>query len=126
MSSEGSSKTEKKVVLLFATEDALWQSSTPSNGVTSRQILEFLLNSTCDAEVARHFFLKILTASHTNSPSVINIDKNAAYPKAFAEPKAGRDTLCSSCSLHYSCNTTLEMPTLYTGDMSDRRELIAI
>jgi len=36
------------------------------------------------------FFLKTLTASHTSEPRVNNVDKNAAYPKAFNELKAER------------------------------------
>ncbi len=77
--------------------------------------LEFLLSSTRDAEAAKRFFVKALhsTASSvpqarpveeqvaqptapadpntTNSaPRVINVDKNAAYPKAIAELKAAR------------------------------------
>jgi transposase-like protein len=50
--------------------------------------LEFLLSPTRDAEAAKHFFLKMLVASHTTKPRVINVDKNAAYPKAFHELKA--------------------------------------
>lgn len=72
--------------------------------------LEFLLSPTRDAEAAKRFFLNALrpsarsasgacpigeaeTASslHRASPSaprVINVDKNAAYPKAIAELKA--------------------------------------
>jgi transposase, IS6 family len=74
--------------------------------------LEFLLSSTRDAEAAKHFFCKALhvTASPppqaprveeqvaqpmtpadpttTLAPRVINVDKNAAYPKAIAELKA--------------------------------------
>jgi transposase, IS6 family len=50
--------------------------------------LEFLLSQKRNAEAARQFFLKILTAAHTSEPRVITVDKNAAYPKAFAELKA--------------------------------------
>jgi IS6 family transposase len=75
--------------------------------------LEFLLSSTRDAEAAKRFFLKALqpsarsasqaclmheaeTASSLpavppapqSAPRVINVDKNAAYPKAIAELKA--------------------------------------
>jgi transposase-like protein len=45
-------------------------------------------HTTRDGEAAKRFFLKTLTASHTSEPRVINVDKNAAYPKAFAELKA--------------------------------------
>jgi transposase, IS6 family len=73
--------------------------------------LEFLLSPTRDAEAAKRFFLKALhsTAASapgahpveeqeaestaaanpvTSTPRVINVDKNAAYPKAIAELKA--------------------------------------
>jgi transposase, IS6 family len=50
--------------------------------------LDFGFSSTRDAKAAKHFFLKTLTASHTSEPRVINVDNNAAYPKAFAELKA--------------------------------------
>jgi transposase-like protein len=40
-----------------------------------------------DAQAAKRFFLKTLTATHTSEPRVINVDKNAAYPKAFNELK---------------------------------------
>lgn len=50
--------------------------------------LEFLLSPTRDAGAAKRFFLKTLATSHTTEPRVINVDKNAAYPKAFAELKA--------------------------------------
>ena len=73
--------------------------------------LEFLLSSTRDAEAAKRFFLKALPSpadsapqAHpfeeqvaeptsmanpvTPTPRIINVDKNAAYPKAMAELKA--------------------------------------
>ncbi len=73
--------------------------------------LEFLLSSTRDTEAAKCFFLKALHSSSgsvpqshmpgeqkaqpiavvtptTPTPRVINVDKNAAYPKAVAELKA--------------------------------------
>jgi transposase, IS6 family len=50
--------------------------------------LEFLFSPTRDGEAAKRFFLKTLTASHNIEPRVINVDKNAAYPKAFDELKA--------------------------------------
>jgi transposase-like protein len=74
--------------------------------------LEFLLSPTRDAESAKRFFVKALAStarsvSHaclvaeqvapstiptdttiiTSTPRVINVDKNAAYPKAIAELK---------------------------------------
>ncbi len=71
------------------------------------QTLEFLLSPSRDAEAAKSFFLKTVqpsaysaseacpmhemeAASRTAqlTPRVINVDKNAAYPKAMAELKA--------------------------------------
>src|SRR5271157_5105531 len=73
--------------------------------------LEFLLSPTRDAEAAKRFFVKALRSATgptpqvhpveeqvaeptaaanpaTSVPRVINVDKNAAYPKAIAELKA--------------------------------------
>jgi transposase-like protein len=68
--------------------------------------LEFLLRPKRDAEAAKDFFVKALGASTSQAgtveekkvqpsskasrsvPRVINVDKNAAYPKAIAELKA--------------------------------------
>src|SRR6266852_1323400 len=75
--------------------------------------LEFLLSPTRDAEAAKHFFVKALHSTACSAPQtcpveeqvaqptaaadpnptqsaprVINVDKNAAYPKAMAELKA--------------------------------------
>jgi transposase, IS6 family len=75
--------------------------------------LEFLLSPTRDAEAAKRFFVKVLPSSAgsasqarpveeqvaqsealaapnttKSAPQVINVDKNAAYPKAIAELKA--------------------------------------
>jgi transposase, IS6 family len=49
--------------------------------------LDFHLSATRDAQAAKHFFSQALAASHTVSPRVITVDKNAAYPKAFHELK---------------------------------------
>jgi IS6 family transposase len=50
--------------------------------------LDFHLSATRYAEAAKTLFSKALSASHTISPRVITVDKNAAYPKAFHELKA--------------------------------------
>ena len=50
--------------------------------------LEFMLSAKRDARAAERFFRKTLKASHNQSPRVINVDKNAAYPKAIDELKA--------------------------------------
>ena len=78
-----------------------------SRAVDSRgNTLEFLLSPRRDAEAAKRFFLKTLTATHTSEPRVINVDKNAAYPKAFAELKAaGR--IPEVCELRQSSTSTI-------------------
>jgi transposase, IS6 family len=60
--------------------------------------LDFFFSSTRDAQAAKQFFVKILAASHTTEPRVINVDKNAAYPKAFTELKA-EGNIPESCTL---------------------------
>ncbi len=49
--------------------------------------LDFLLTAHRDAQAAKRFFRKGLNAAHTQEPRVINVDKNAAYPKAIDELK---------------------------------------
>jgi transposase-like protein len=46
--------------------------------------LDFLLTAKRDATAAERFFRKTLNATHTQTPRVLNVDKNAAYPKAIA------------------------------------------
>jgi transposase-like protein len=46
--------------------------------------LDFMLSPTRDADAAERFFRKVLGARHTTAPRVITVDKNAAYPPAFA------------------------------------------
>jgi transposase, IS6 family len=50
-----------------------------SSGAT----LDFMLSATRDADAAERFFRQVLQASHTRTPRVITVDKNAAYPPAF-------------------------------------------
>ena len=50
-----------------------------SHGAT----LDFRLSATRDADAAERFFRQVLQASHTLTPRVITVDKNAAYPPAF-------------------------------------------
>jgi IS6 family transposase len=90
---ETSIKVKKQWVYLYRAVD--------SDGKT----LEFLLSPTRDAEAAERFFCKALHATTgcvpqgdlveeqviqftTPTPRVINVDKNAAYPKAIADLKA--------------------------------------
>jgi transposase-like protein len=43
-----------------------------------------MLSATRNADAAERFFRKVLQASHALTPRVITVDKNAAYPLAFA------------------------------------------
>ena len=45
--------------------------------------LDFMLSAKRDALAAERFFRKALNSVHNQSPRVINVDKNAAYPKAI-------------------------------------------
>ncbi len=45
--------------------------------------LDFMLSAKTDARAAERFFRKALNCVHNSSPRVINVDKNAAYPKAI-------------------------------------------
>jgi len=49
--------------------------------------LDFLLTARRDAKAAKRFFRKTMKATHNQLPRVINVDKNAAYPKAINELK---------------------------------------
>lgn len=50
--------------------------------------LDFLLTAKRDAKAAKRFLHKVLNASHTVEPRVINVDKNAAYPPAIESLKS--------------------------------------
>ena len=52
--------------------------------------LDFLLTAKRDAKAAKRFFRKTLRAIHTQTPRVITVDKNPAYPKAIKELKAAK------------------------------------
>jgi transposase, IS6 family len=60
--------------------------------------LDFRLSAKRDAEAAQAFFEKTLGAPHTVQPRVINVDKNAAYPKAGETLKA-LEHLAPDCEL---------------------------
>lgn len=53
----------------------------------------FLLSAKRDAKAAERFFRKVLKARHTQSPRVITVDKNAAYPKAIETLKGDETRL---------------------------------
>jgi len=58
---------------------------------SSSQTLDFLLSAKRDAQAAKRFFRKAMKAVHNQEPRVINVDKNAAYPKAIDELKAEKE-----------------------------------
>ncbi|MEP0919779.1 IS6 family transposase [Leptolyngbya sp. DQ-M1] len=49
--------------------------------------LDFMLSAKRDGKAAARFFRKVLGAKHTQTPRVITVDKNAAYPVAMNELK---------------------------------------
>ncbi|MBE9183018.1 IS6 family transposase [Oculatella sp. LEGE 06141] len=49
--------------------------------------LDFMLSAKRDGKAAARFFRKVLGAKHTQTPRVITVDKNAAYPAAMDELK---------------------------------------
>ncbi len=72
-----------KLTLKVKGEDRYLYRAVDSKGNT----LDFLLTAKRDAQAAKRFFRKTLQAAHTQEPRVINVDKNAAYPKAIDEMK---------------------------------------
>ncbi len=60
--------------------------------------LDFRLSATRDAETAQALFEKTRGAPHTVQPRVINVDKNAAYPKAVQTLQA-LEHLARDCEL---------------------------
>ena len=60
------------------------------------QTIEFFFSAKRNAAAAQTFFEKGLGAAHTVPPRVINVDKNAAYPKAI-------DTLKTTQQLPPAC-----------------------
>ena len=65
-------------------EDRYLYRAVDSDGNT----LDFLLTAKWDAAAAKRFLRKAMLAAHTQEPRVVNVDKNAAYPKAIDEMKA--------------------------------------
>jgi len=63
--------------------------------------LDFHLSPTRDAQATKRFFSKALAASHTITPRVITVDKNAAYPKALRELKQ-EEIIPEGCQLRQS------------------------
>jgi len=60
--------------------------------------LDFMLSAKREAHAAERFLRKALKALHNQEPRVINVDKNAAYPKATDTLKA-EDTLPETTEL---------------------------
>ncbi len=63
--------------------------------------LDFMLSAKRDGKAAARFFRKVLKAKHTQTPRVITVDKNAAYPVAVEALKAD-ETLAAATELRQS------------------------
>jgi transposase, IS6 family len=51
------------------------------------QAIEFMLSANRDVLAAKRFFKKALSSPHNQSPRVITVDKNPAYPPALQQLK---------------------------------------
>ncbi len=60
--------------------------------------LDFMLSAKRNGKAAARFFRKVLTGQHTQTPRVINVDKNAAYPVAMEALKED-ETLAETTEL---------------------------
>jgi transposase-like protein len=52
--------------------------------------LDFMLSAKRDAKAAKRFFTKVLGGQHPDTPRVINVDQNPAYPSALKDLKADK------------------------------------
>jgi IS6 family transposase len=52
--------------------------------------IEFMLSAKRDVCAAKRFFRKMMRAEHRRLPFSVSVDKNAAYPEAFATSQAER------------------------------------
>ena len=60
--------------------------------------IEFMLSAKRDVSAAKRFFKKMMRADHRRLPFSISVDKNAAYPEAFASSQDEK-ILPSDCQL---------------------------
>lgn len=65
---------------------------------SDRNTLDFMLSAKRDGKAAVRFFRKVLKAQHTETPRVINVDKNAAYPVVI-ETLKNDETLAEATKL---------------------------
>lgn len=63
--------------------------------------LDFMLSAKRDGKAVARFFRQVLKAKHTQTPRVITVDKNAAYPVAMDELKQDK-TLKAETELRQS------------------------
>lgn len=63
--------------------------------------LDFMLSAKRDGRAAARFFRELLKATHMQTPRVIAVDKNAAYPVAVEALKAD-ETLAAETELRQS------------------------
>jgi transposase, IS6 family len=56
------------------------------------QTIDFMLSGKRGTKAAKRFFRKMLKAPKHQSPRVINVDQNKAYPRAVEELKAHPDS----------------------------------
>jgi IS6 family transposase len=83
------------------------------------QTIDFMLSAKRDARAAKRFFRKMLKALKNQSPRVINVDQNKAYPPAVEELKK-EGTLSNACQLRQCkyLNNIVEQDHRFVNDES--------